>query len=255
MIRLMYSGVSGMRNHQLRMDVVGNNISNVNTTAYKAGRANFQDTLYQTMGAAGSGGYQVGTGVSVAGISNNFNTGAPQETGRSMDVAIMGNGFYGVLDDNDKLKFTRDGSFFVDKDGNLVTSGGLRVVDSDEDAITLDIENGQSLDDLAITKNGEILIEKDSYGTIGLFNFTNVSGLTREGDNLFLENESTGDRYSNEDESEAFGEMRSGYLEMSNIDISQEMTYLITSQRAFQANARVFTTADEILQETVQLKR
>lgn len=256
MISFMYSGVSGMRNHQVRMDVIGNNIANVNTTGYKTGRANFQDTLYQTMGAADSAsGYQVGTGVNVGSVSNNFNQGPLQATGRLFDFAIAGAGFFGVLDNNDNLRFTRDGSFFIDKEGNLVNSAGLYVVDTDEEPIVIELEEGQSLDDVTINETGEIFLDEESLGTIGLFNFTNPAGLTRAGDNLFMENNNTGERTSNEDGPEGFGEIRSGYLEMSNIDIAEEMANLITSQRGFQANSRVFTTADEVLQEVVALKR
>jgi len=256
MIRSMYSGVSGMRNHQIRMDVIGNNISNVNTTGYKTSRANFQDTLYQAMGAAGNtGGYQVGTGVSVGSVSNNFNQGPIQSTGRLFDLAIMGQGFFGVLDQNDNLMFTRDGSFFIDQEGYLVNSAGLNVVDTDGEPIVIDLEEGQSLDDVIITETGEVFIGQDSLGTIGMFNFVNPAGLTRAGDNLFMENNNTGERTSNEDGPEGFGEIRSGFLEMSNIDIAEELASLITSQRGFQANAKVFTTADEVLQEIVALKR
>ncbi|MCG8401351.1 MAG: flagellar hook-basal body complex protein [Firmicutes bacterium] len=256
MIRFMYSGVSGMRNHQVRMDVIGNNISNVNTTGYKTGRANFQDTLYQTLGAAGNAaGYQVGTGMNVAGVSNNFNQGPLQATGRLLDFAITGPGFFGILDNNDNLRFTRDGSFFIDKEGNLVNSAGLQVVDTDEDAIVIELEEGQSMDDVEVTQTGEIFLDGDSLGTIGLFNFVNPAGLTRAGNNLFMENNSTGERTSNEDGPEGFGEIRSRYLEMANIDIAEELANLITSQRGFQANAKVFSTADEVLQEVVALKR
>ncbi len=258
MLRFMYSGVSGMRNHQVRMDVIGNNISNVNTTGFKTSRANFQDTLYQTMGAAGSAaGCQVGTGVAVGSISNNFNQGPLQATGRIFDLGIAGPGFFGVLDASDNLRFTRDGSFFIDREGYLVNAAGLRVVDSNEDPIVIELEEGQSYDDVIITETGEIYIagEDDPVCTIGLFNFTNPYGLTRAGDNLFMENNNTGERISNEDGPEGFGQIRSGFLEMSNIDIAEELANLISSQRGFQANAKVFTTADEVLQEIVQLKR
>lgn len=256
MIRLMSSGVSGMRNHQVRMDVIGNNISNVNTTGYKTGRADFQDALYQAMGVSGSAGAcQVGTGINVGSISNNFNQGPLQATGRLFDLAISGQGFFGVVDDDDNLRFTRDGSFFIDKDGNLVNSSGLQVVDEDEDPIVIELDEDQSLDDVIITKTGEILLDDDSLGTIGLFNFTNPAGLTRTGDNLFEENDNTGERISNADEPEGFGDILSGYLEMSNIDIADELADLIATQRGFQANAKVFSTADEVLQDIVQLKR
>ncbi|SFQ97060.1 flagellar hook-basal body protein [Desulfoscipio geothermicus] len=261
MIRSLYLGVSGMRNHQIRMDVIGNNISNINTTGFKTSRANFQDTLYQAMGAAGNSysACQVGTGVSIAGVSNNFVQGPLQATGRKLDLGIAGNGFFGVIDDNgnnDRLKFTRDGSFFFDKDGILRNHAGLKVVDADENEIQLDLDDDQSIEDIEISETGELFIGKESTDKqIGLFNFLNVAGLTRAGDNLFLENDITGERTSNQDGAKGFGIIRSGFLEMSNIDIADELANLIATQRGYQANAKVFTTADEVIQETTQLKR
>jgi len=265
MIRLMYLGVSGMQNHQLRMDLIGNNISNENTTAYKATRANFQDALYQAVGASGkaNGTAQIGTGVSMAAISNNFDQGPLEPTERTLDLAITGSGFFGVLDGSDKLKFTRDGCFFFDKEGYLLNAGGLYVVDGSEEKIQ--VEDLESREKVQISETGELFkMELDSasgettkttLGQMGLFNFQNVSGLTRAGDNLYLENNTTGERTSNEDESEGFGTISSGFLETSNLNIIDELSNLIATQRGYMANAKVFTTADEVLQETIQLKR
>lgn len=265
MIRLMYLGVSGMRNHQVRMDLIGNNISNENTTAYKATRANFQDALYQAVGASGkaNGTAQIGTGVSMAAVSNNFDQGPLQPSGRTLDLAIMGSGFFGVLDGSDKLKFTRDGCFFFDKEGYLLNAGGLNVVNSDEEKIQ--VEDLESREKVQISETGELFkmefdrasgeTTKTTLGQIGLFNFQNAPGLTRAGDNLYLENNATGKRTSNEHGPEGFGIVNSGCLETSNLDIIDELANLIATQRGYMASARVFTTADEVLQETIQLKR
>jgi len=258
MIRSMYSGISGMVNHQTRMDVISNNIANVNTTGFKAGRASFKDALYMALDAAGQekGTFQVGTGTDVSGILNNFAQGPLQATGRNLDLAISGPGFFGVKDENDRLKFTRDGTFFIDKEGYLVNSAGLKVVDTGEDPIELELKEDQSLDDIYVTESGEIYVGGESLDVkIGLFKFQNVWGLTREGNNLFLENDTTGERTSNENESEGFGTIHSGYLEMSNIDLARELTNLITTQRGYQANAKVFITADEVLRDIIELKR
>lgn len=258
MIRSAYLGISGMINHQTRMDVIGNNISNVNTTGFKSSRANFQDALYQAISMFGAeqGSGQVGTGVTIAGISNNFSQGPLQATGRTLDLAISGPGFFGVKDENDRLKFTRDGTFFIDKEGYLVNTAGLKVVDPGENPIKLELEEDQSLDNISISETGEIFVEGESLDVkIGLFKFQNVSGLTRKGNNLFLENNTTGERTSNEGESEGFGTIHSGFLEMSNIDLARELTDLITTQRGYQANARVFITADEVLRDIIELKR
>ncbi|MTI80186.1 MAG: flagellar hook-basal body complex protein [Firmicutes bacterium] len=129
MIRSLYAGVSGMKNHQVRMDTVGNNIANVNTTGYKAGRVNFQDTLYQTVRSGGDGRNpaQVGSGMSVGSISNDFTQGGLQNTGRTLDLAIDGNGFFIVKDEAGNQFFTRDGVFYLDDQGYMVNGDGLRV--------------------------------------------------------------------------------------------------------------------------------
>ncbi|HBX23698.1 MAG TPA: flagellar hook basal-body protein [Desulfotomaculum sp.] len=265
MIRLMYSGVSGMRSHQVRMDIIGNNISNENTTAYKSTRADFKDTLYQAIGASGNakGACQVGTGVGIAGITSNFDQGPLQPTGRKLDLAIKGSGFFGALDTYGNLKFTRDGAFFFDKAGYLLNASGLNVVDADGEAII--IEDLHDREKVEISENGEIFksefdlgtgeTEYTTLGQIGLFNFQNVPGLSKTGDNLFLENDNTGERTSNAEGPDGFGTIYSGYLEAANLDLIGELSNLIATQRGYQANAKAFMTADEVLQETIQLKR
>ncbi|MEG6520913.1 flagellar hook-basal body complex protein [Desulfotomaculum sp. 1211_IL3151] len=128
MLRSLYSGISGMRNHQTRMDVTGNNIANVNTTGYKSGRVNFQDTLSQTVRSGGdsTNPAQVGLGMAVGSVSNNFTQGPMQSSGRTLDLAIQGNGFFVVSDGTNDF-YTREGIFFVDKQGYMVNSDGLRV--------------------------------------------------------------------------------------------------------------------------------
>lgn len=267
MIRSMYSGISGMVNHQTRMDVISNNIANVNTTGFKAGRASFKDALYIALDSSGKekGSFQVGTGINVSGISNDFAQGDLEPTGRKFDLAISGHGFFGVKDsESGRIKYTRDGTFSLDSEGYLVNSLGMRVVAVDnDDGIKLDTE---LIEDIHISETGEIFkfqrndngdltAEKTILGQIALFDFQNVSGLTKIGNNLFMENNTTGTRYSNEDDSERFGTIHSGYLEMSNIDLAKELTNLITTHRGYQANAKVFATADDVLREIIELKR
>ncbi|MTI86002.1 MAG: flagellar hook-basal body complex protein [Firmicutes bacterium] len=129
MIRSLYSGVSGMKNHQIRMDVIGNNIANVNTPGYKTGRANFQDTLYQTIksGGTSTNPAQAGLGIGLAGISSNMDQGSLQPTGRTLDLAISGNGFFKVKDEADQEFYTRVGVFNIASDGSLVNSNGYTV--------------------------------------------------------------------------------------------------------------------------------
>jgi len=227
MIRSMYSGISGMVNHQTRMDVVSNNIANVNTTGFKAGRASFKDALYMALDSSGQeqGSFQVGTGIGVSGISNDFAQGPLEATGRDLDLAISGPGFFGVReDDSDDLrKFTSDGTLFMDQEGHLVTSSGLKLVNRDEEVIIIELDDDQSVDDITISDNGEISIAGESEDEfIGLFRFPDKWALTKVGDNLYLENDNTGEHLvRNEDNANSFGAIHSGYLEMSNINLAK----------------------------------
>jgi len=260
MIRAMYSGLAGMRNHQVRMDVIGNNISNINTTGFKGSRANFKDTLYQAMGVNNA--CQVGTGLTVSGVSDNFAQGEIRATGKSLDLAISGNGFFGVQDETGRIKYTRDGSFYLDKDYKLVHTSGLKLLDSGENEITVELEPGQSTENIYVTEKGEVYIRTEEPGDedilvaeIGLYNFKNINGLTKVGDNLYLDNSASGEPIQGLPQEEGFGFIRAGFLERSNVDMAEEMANLIITQRAYQANARVFTAADEVLQESIELKR
>ncbi|WP_347491383.1 flagellar hook-basal body protein [Desulfoscipio sp. XC116] len=265
MIRSMYLGLSGMHNYQVRLDVVGNNIANASTTGFKAGRAGFQDAMYMAMGADDS--CQIGTGLTVSDISNNFKQGITMYTGRTLDLAVNGNGFFAVTDeesDSDRLMFTRDGSFYIDEEGYIVNSSGLRLVSDGEDSIQIELAEGQSLDDVYIDDNGDIYVtdpegdvddDPTPIGRIGLFNFANVNGLTNIGDNLYLNNDLSGEPLLGEPGTESFGVIKSGFLENSNTDMAQEMANLIETQRGYQASTKVFTTADEVLQSIIELKR
>ncbi len=261
MFNCMYVGLSGMRNHQVRMDVIGNNMANSNTTGFKSGRANFADAMYMALDSNGS---QIGSGLTVPDVSNNFTQGLLMLTGRTMDLAISGNGFFGVTDDDDNLRFTRDGSFYIDNDGYIVNASGLKLVDSNEDSIQLDLADGQSIENIYINDKGEIMIidssedadqSDDPVAQIGLYNFKDVNGLTNIGDNLYIDNNISGEPIEGVPGEDSFGTISSGYLESSNIDMVQEMTDLIQTQRAYQASTKVFSTADEVLQLIVDLKR
>lgn len=253
MIRSMYLGLSGMRNYQVRLDVVGNNIANSSTTGFKAGRANFKDAMYVAMGANDS--CQIGTGLLVSDVSNNFSQGITMFTGRPLDLAIAGNGFFAVRDEeSDRLMYTRDGSFFINNEGRIVNASGLFLEGVDE------IPEEYSIEDLIIDENGEVYVidtggDREEFGQIVLYNFPNVNGLTKIGNNLYLENDISGEAIEGTPGEESFGVIKSGYLENSNIDMAQEMANLIETQRGYQASTKVFTTADEVLQSIIELKR
>ncbi|MEW6275352.1 MAG: flagellar basal-body rod protein FlgF [Bacillota bacterium] len=267
MIRSLYSGVSGLRNHQIRMDVIGNNIANVNTTGFKSGRANFQDMVYQLVRSAsapagtGPGSVnpsQVGTGISISGIGTNMGQGALQNTGRSLDLAIQGNGFFCVTDGTNRY-YTRNGIFYIDRYGDIVDSNGNQLTDDGGAPITITGGNGR-VGSINIGKNGTITAKDTDgatmtvSGSIALFAFANPEGLQKVGQNYFIETVASGTAQAIANVGTT-SEIDSGYLEMSNVDLSEEFTSMIVTQRGYQANARVITVSDTLLQELVDLKR
>ncbi|MCL6560659.1 MAG: flagellar hook basal-body protein [Firmicutes bacterium] len=270
MIQSIYTSLAGMLSHRTRMDVLANNIANINTPGYKAAQASFQDTLYQTIraGTAQSNPSQMGTGVMLAAVINNFNQGSLVPTGRSLDLAINGNGFFGVKagdeSGEDKIYYTREGSFYMDKDGYLLNAGGLRLVDQDENEIEIDVT--KLIDKITIARNGEISVV---YGdgqplaekpVIGLFGFPNPDGLVKVGGNLYAYNEEAkdnpaGEKFKGKPGENGFGTIESGSLEMANIDMAYELGNLVMTQLGYAVNAKVFITSNEVLKETIDLKR
>ena len=248
MIKSLYSGVSGMRNHQTRMDVIANNIANVNTTAFKSGRVTFKDILSQEVD-----GNQVGRGMSVASITDINTPGSLVSTGVATDLFIQGNGYFVVQDENDVQYFTRDGSFHVDEEGNLINSLGYGVCDSSGSLITVTVP----YDSISINRNGEIILDGDAdnpVAQIGLAQVDDLQKLIKQGENLFSYT-GTNAPTIGEPGSANLGLVISSNLELSNVDLTNEFTNMITTQRGYQANAKIITTSDEMLQDVLGLKR
>lgn len=284
MLRSMFAGVAGLRAHQIMMDVTSNNLSNVNTTGYKASRATFQDTLYQTVRgatdgvASTSGGVdpmQIGLGVTVAGVEANFAQGSMMLTNRSTDVAIQGEGMFVLSDVTGSLLYTRAGAFSWDNAGNLVTANGHIVNgwngSNPPDATpptTTGAAGPLNVDSAALSSISDISIGVDGtingrdatgspviLGVVALATFQNLNGLERAGETTFTASAASGAADVGTPRTGARGSLQGGTLEMSNVDVAQEFTQLIMAQRGFQANARTITTSDEILQELVNIKR
>lgn len=282
MLRSMYSGISGMKANQTRMDVVGNNVANVGTTAFKKSSVRFSDTLSQRVIYASKPGEdvggvnpgQVGLGVNVAAISKNMLQGSLQRTGISSDLAIDGEGFFVIQigkqaegDGNgDAEAYTRDGAFNVDENGMLVTAEGNYVVGIDEKPIEIHSEiEGLRVLSYNISKEGRIsyVLEDGSKKELGqalkIATFNNPNGLESQGGNLYIVSSNSGEPIYNNadgvDELRQFGSVIQGALEMSNVDLSEEFTEMIVTTRAFQASSKVITTSDELLQEIINLKR
>lgn len=307
MLRSLYSGVSGMRSNQTKMDVLGNNIANVNTTGFKSGRVRFQDMLSQTLANAqgptdenlgGINAQQVGLGVKVGAIDTIMTDGALQPTNRDLDLAVEGTGFFMVSQDTDaQMKYyTRDGAFYRDYDGNLVNAGGYRVLgytdespteptplkilntidalDADGNTIPALNEAGEViLDDLGNPTNVQVDLQTFSIdgsgiisgvysdgkvytmGRLAVAKFDNSAGLEKVGNNNYRASNNSGTPVVGSANTDGFGIIRQGVLEMSNVDLANEFTELIVTSRSYQANSRTITTSDEMLQELLSLKR
>ncbi len=270
MLRSMYSGVSGMRGFQTKLDVIGNNIANVNTVGFKAGRVMFQDILSQTVGGVtapeegvrgGVNPRQIGLGVSISSIDTIHTPGSSMNTNIPTDMRIDGDGFFVVSPDGGDTRYlTRAGNFIVDANRQLVTSDGLFVLSQDGEPIILDEE----ITSFTISNNGQIIgTTADGQvdaGFIGLARPSNPAGLEKVGGSLYRMTMNAGPEIDFEilfagDTAAGTGEIVTGQLEMSNVDLTSEFTEMIVAQRGFQANSRIITTSDEILQEVVNLKR
>lgn len=264
MLRAMYSGISGMKNFQIKLDVIGNNIANVNTYGFKKGRTTFKDMVSQQISGASSatatrGGTnpkQVGLGSQLATIDTIHTQGSLQTTGRPLDLSISGDGFF-VLLNGAQTVFTRAGNFYLDVNGDLVNADGLFVREVGGGRINIP----NTAKSFSIGSDGTVTYI-DAAGTlqpagqITIAKFDNPEGLEKAGSNLFIETSNSGaPAYGTAGGANGEGTIVAGTLEMSNVDLSEEFTEMIVAQRGFQANTRIITTSDEILQELVNLKR
>jgi len=288
MLRSLSSAISGLQSFQQRLDVIGNNIANVNTTGFKGSRVGLADSFSQTLrsssagtgGASGTTAMQVGLGVNIQSIHNIYTQGAFARTNVGTDLALTSSGFFVVRDPISNNEYvTRAGDFVVDESGFLVTSTGMRVQGYNDAALTTlgDIQidtvgmpatsdPAATMVSFAIDTEGKINVNLSDgtqfvRGQILLQNFSNPQGLMKEGNNLYSGIGAAGPLGGATSPTPAppgnsgLGRIQAGALELSNVDLATEFTNLITTQRAYQANARIITTSDEMLQELVNLKR
>ncbi|WP_120907996.1 flagellar basal-body rod protein FlgG [Helicobacter pylori] len=262
MLRSLYSATSGMLAQQTHIDTTSNNIANVNTTGFKKSRADFNDLFYQAMQYAGTNtsnttlspdGMEVGLGVRPSAITKMFSQGSPKETENNLDVAITGKGFFQVQLSDGTTAYTRSGNFKLDEQGNLVTSEGYLLIPQ----ITLPEDTTQvniGVDGTVSVTQG-LQTTSNVIGQITLANFVNPAGLHSMGDNLFSITNASGDAIVGNPDSQGLGKLRQGFLELSNVRLVEEMTDLITAQRAYEANSKSIQTADAMLQTVNSLKR
>lgn len=280
LIGTLTSGVSALRTFGKGLEVIGNNIANINTTGYKSSQASFSDSFSNTLrnsspssGTASSqSAIQIGTGVQLSTIQTNFTQGALTSTGNVTDLGVSGKGFFIVRDATSGTQYaTRDGQFRVDDNGFLVSTGGQRVQGLvggviDDIQIGAALPVGAQLQAISFDSQGN-LVESYSDGTsavtgqIQLQNFTDVSALMREGNNLFTGLAAAGPvgggilAGSNNPGSDGLGTIQTGVLESSNVDLTDQFSQLITTQRSFQAGSRLITVSDTVLEDIVNLKR
>ncbi|MFS0656018.1 flagellar basal body rod protein FlgG [Bacillus sp. 179-C3.3 HS] len=264
MLRSLYSGISGMKNFQTKLDVVANNVANVNTHGFKKSRITFKDMVSQTIQSSGgptnnSGSInskQVGLGASLASIDKIMTPGSAQNTGEPYDLYITGDGFFRI-EKQGEILFTRTGNFKPDEAGDLVTPDGYYVLGMNGQKINVPKDNVTSV---SIGPDGTVSVVENNVsrtvGQVSLAAFSNAGGLDLVGDNLYRQTLSSG-APSNAivPGEQGTGIIQTARLEMSNVDLTDEFTEMIIAQRGFQSNAKTITTSDEILQELVNLKR
>ena len=261
MMRALYTSATGMIAQQFHMDVVSNNLANVNTVGFKKSRADFQDLLYQQMRPAGAtvsegaqvpAGLEVGLGVRPVAAVTLFSTGAFQQTGNPLDVAIEGDGFFRVQTPAGPA-YTRDGAFKIDGQGNVVNSDGYK--------LQPDIRIPEGAQQISIGKDGTVTAlvggatEPTVLGQLQLVRFTNPSGLSHLGGNAYAPTAASGQPAEGTPGAEGFGQLAQGTLEMSNVQIVEEMVNMITAQRAYETNSKAIQTADEMLGTANNLRR
>ncbi len=261
MIRSLYTAATGMEAQNVTIDTISNNLANVNTTAFKRSRANFNDLLYQTLKAPGQNstsgtivpsGIQIGAGTKVTSVEKMFNEGAIRITGRSTDLMVEGEGFFQIQKDDGAVAYTRDGTFHVDNTGRLVTNDGFPVVPEIviPENVTHDKVN-VGMDGIVTVRVGE---ETQEIGQITLANFINPAGLDSLGRNLYGASAASGDAIVAEATSQGFGRIAQGQLEASNVNIVEEMVNMISGQRAYEINSKVIQTGDQMLQQTNNIR-
>lgn len=260
MIRSLWISKTGMDAQQSQLDVISNNLANVNTTGFKRSRAVFEDLLYQNVREPGAqssqqttlpSGMQIGTGARIVATERLYTQGNLQQTGNSTDVAINGNGFFQVQMPDGTLAYTRDGSFQVNAQGQLVTSSGYPV----QPAVTIP----QNATSLTIGKDGVVTVttpgavNNTQVGTFQLANFINPAGLRSMGENLYAETEASGTANLANPGSNGVGALSQNYVETSNVNVVEEMVNMIQTQRAYEINSKSVQTSDQMLEKLSQL--
>lgn len=262
MIRALYSAATGMNAQETNIDVISNNLANVNTVGFKKGRADFQDLMYQYVVEPGAPtsqttsnptGVQVGLGVKTSSVQKVFTQGDLSSTGNQLDVAIEGDGFFQIQRPDGTFAYTRSGSFQLDQTGQLVTSDGYIVAPG--------ITVPQDSLGITIAQDGTVTVKQPNnaaptqVGQLTAVRFPNNAGLRALGQNLYEETQASGTPVNGIFNQQGFGRLNQGFLESSNVSVVEQVVNMITAQRAYEASSKGITTADEMLNQVINLKR
>jgi flagellar basal-body rod protein FlgG len=253
---------TGMQAQQTNVEVISNNIANMTTTGFKRQRAAFQDLIYQDLRRVGSNssdtgsllpsGAQVGLGVKTAAIYRINEQGNIEQTGNSLDVAIQGNGYFQVTLPSGETAYSRDGTFGLSPEGQIVTTNGYVVqpgitIPTNATGVTIN-----SAGQVQVTLDGQTT--PSTVGQLQLATFPNEAGLYSTGDNLFIQTAASGNPVTGTPASPGFGSTLQGFVESSNVNVVTEITDLITAQRAYEMNSKVITASDQMLSTLTNLR-
>ena len=260
MMNSLWIAKTGMTAQQTQLDVISHNLANVSTTGFKRNRAEFQDLIYQNLRQVGAQtteenqpptGLHLGLGVNVVATSRNFTQGGLQQSGNNLDVAINGDGFFEVTLPDGTTGYTRDGSFQLDAQGRIVTSGGLPV------APGITVPAGTK--SISISENGEVSaivagsVAPQPLGSLSMSSFVNSAGLQPVGQNMFKESAASGAPQQGTPGTNGLGIVRQGFLETSNVNVVEELVNMIQTQRAYEMNSKAIQTSDQMLAKLSQM--
>ena len=260
MIRSLWIAKTGLEGQQTQMDTISNNLANVSTTGFKRSRTVFEDLLYQNLRKPGEqssqqsgtpAGLQVGTGVRPVATERIHTQGNVQQTGNKFDVAINGEGFLPVLMGDGSISYTRDGSFQIDAQGQMMTASGhvlqpVIVIPPDAQNVTIGTDGTVSVTQAGAPAPVQV-------GSMQLVNFINPAGLQSMGGNLYTETALSGSPKFNLPGTNGAGTLSQGFLETSNVNVVEELVNMIQTQRAFEINSKAIAASDQMLQKLSQL--
>lgn len=260
MINSLWIAKTGMEAQQMQLDHISNNLANVSTAGYKRTHAQFEDLIYQNLRQSGAPqteqttlptGLQVGLGVRPVASSRTYTQGNMQQSDNSLDIAILGDGFFQIQRPDGTTAFTRDGQFKLDANGLMVTNNG--------DTLLPGITVPQNARQITIGQDGTVsavvagTAAPQTLGQLQLATFINPNGLEAQGQNLFVETAASGAPQVGNPGTNAIGNIKQGYIETSNVNVVEELVQMITTQRAYELNSKAVQTSDQMLQRLSQL--